>query len=44
MLYSLVYTCKRQNINPYEWLKNVLEKIQDYPINKQAELLAENIK
>jgi hypothetical protein len=42
MMYSLLLTCKRHDINPYEWLKNTLEKIQDYPVNKLADLLPEN--
>jgi transposase len=44
MMYSLLLTCKRHDINPYEWLKSTLEEIQDYPINKLADLLPENFK
>lgn len=44
MMYSLLLTSKRHDINPYEWLKNTLEEIQDYPINKLADLLPENFR
>jgi len=39
MLYSLLGTCKMHSIEPYTWLKNVLEKIATHPINKVRELL-----
>jgi transposase len=39
MLYSLLGTCKMHNIEPYTWLKNVLQTIADHPINKIHELL-----
>ena len=39
MLYSLLGTCKMHNIEPYQWLKNTLEKIAIHPINKINELL-----
>lgn len=39
MMYSLMGTCKLNNINPYEWLKDVLDKINGWPINKVSELL-----
>jgi transposase len=42
MMYSLLLTCKRHEINPYEWLKNTLAKIQKYPIEKIEDLLPEN--
>ena len=44
MMYSLLLTCKRQDINPYEWLNNTLEEIQDNPINTLADFLPENFK
>jgi hypothetical protein len=37
-------TCKKQDINPYEWLKSAFEAIQEYPINKLSDLLPENFK
>ena len=39
MLYSLLGTCKLQGVNPFTWLKNVLEVIPAHPINKIQELL-----
>ena len=39
MLYSLFGTCKLHGIEPYGWLKNVLQKIPSHPINKIQELL-----
>jgi transposase len=39
MLYSLLGTCKMHGIEPYQWLRNVLETIADHPIKKIAELL-----
>ena len=43
MLYSLFGTCKLHSIEPYGWLKNVLQKIPSYPINKIQELLPQHI-
>lgn len=39
MLYSLLGTCKLHGVNPFEWLKDTLQKINDYPINRIHELL-----
>ncbi|NME72825.1 IS66 family transposase [Flammeovirga aprica JL-4] len=39
MFYSFFATAKMQDIEPYQWLKNTLENIDDYPINKLEELL-----
>lgn len=39
MLYSLLGTCKMHGVEPYEWLRNVLEAIPNYPINRIEELL-----
>ena len=39
MIYSLLGTCKLNNINPYDWLTEVLAKISDWPINRIHELL-----
>jgi len=43
MFYSFFGTCKKNNVNPYEWLKKVLEAIPDYPANKLADLLPQNL-
>jgi transposase len=42
MIYSLLATCKKKDIEPTIWLTDVLGKIQDYSINKIEELLPEN--
>lgn len=39
MLYSLLATCRMNGIEPYTWLKNMLEKIPSHPINKIKDLL-----
>lgn len=39
MLYTLFGTCKINNINPYDWLKDVFTRLPTHPINKIAELL-----
>lgn len=39
MIYTLFGTCKINNINPYEWLKDVFTRIPTHPINKIADLL-----
>lgn len=44
MLYSLLGTCKVNNINPYNWLRDVFERIPTYPINKITDLLPHNWK
>jgi len=42
MLYSLLGTCKLHNINPFTWLKDVLQRIATHPINKIEQLLPQN--
>jgi transposase len=44
MLYSLLGTCKINNINPYDWLRDVFERIPSHSINKIQELLPHNWK
>jgi transposase len=39
MLYSLLGTCKMHGIEPYGWLKDVLTRIADHPVNRVPELL-----
>ena len=43
MFYSFFGTCKKNNINPYQWLKKVLEIIPDYRVNRLDELLPQNL-
>lgn len=42
MIYSLLATCKKHDLEPSIWLTDVLTKIQDQPISKIHELLPEN--
>jgi transposase len=44
MVYSLFATCKFHNINPYNWLKDVLERMHLYTTSNIAELLPHNWK
>ncbi len=37
--YTLIETCKLNGVNPEAWLAWVLERIQDYPVNRINELL-----
>ena len=39
MMYSFFGSCKKQNIEPFQWLKTTLEKISDHKANKLHELL-----
>lgn len=42
MLYSFLGTCKINGVNPFEWLRNTLEKIPTHPVNRIQELLPRN--
>ena len=44
MFYSFFGTCKRHRVNPWRWLKKVLELIPDYPANQLDDLLPQNLK
>ena len=44
MFYSFFGTCKKNDINPFEWLKKVLEIIPDYKVNQLSDLLPQNLK
>lgn len=44
MFYSFFGTCKKHNINPFDWLKDVLERIPMHKANKLDELLPQNWK
>lgn len=39
MLYSLLGTCKMHGINPFVWLRDILCRIPEYPINRIHDLL-----
>ena len=42
IMYSFFSSCKKQDINPFLWLKTVLKKLPDWPINQIEELLPGN--
>ncbi len=42
MLYSFTGTCKMSNVNPFEWLRDILSRMPNYPVNKLEELLPNN--
>jgi len=42
MFYSLLATCKNHQINPCNWLHDVLNRISTHPINRIKELLPQN--
>ena len=42
VIYSLLGTCTLNNVNPYDWLKDVFDKINSWPINRIHELLPHN--
>lgn len=44
MFYSFFGTCKRNDINPFDWLKDVLERIPQHKANKLDELLPQRWK
>ncbi len=44
MFYSFFATCKKNNVNPFQWLKKVLEVIPTYKVNKLVDLLPQNLK
>jgi len=44
IIYSLLNTCKKNNIEPYKWLHDILNRITDYPINQLENLLPNNWK
>ncbi len=44
MIYSLFATCRYHQINPYDWLKDVLEQLHLYTTSNMADLLPQNWK
>lgn len=41
-IYSLIETCKLNSIDPQAYLRSILARIADHPINRIAELLPWN--
>ncbi|UZR96301.1 transposase domain-containing protein [Chondrinema litorale] len=44
MMYSILGSCKLHQINPYEYLQDIFERLPEHPINKINELLPQNWK
>ena len=44
MMYSFFGVCKHHNINPFNWLLDVLDRINEHPINRINELLPQHWK
>jgi transposase len=44
MLYSFLGTCKINSVNPFEWLRYVLNVTPNHPVNKLNDLLPNNCK
>lgn len=44
MFYSFFGTCKKNDVNPFEWLRKVLEVIPEHKVNQLYELLPQNLK
>ena len=42
MLYSFLGTCKINDVNPFEWLRDILRRIPSHSVNKLEELLPNN--
>jgi len=42
MLYSFLGTCKINNVNPFEWLKDILRRIPSHSVNKLEQVLPNN--
>jgi hypothetical protein len=44
MLYSFFASCKTMGVNPWEWLRDVLQQIGSHPASRIEELLPGNLK
>ena len=42
MLYSFLGTCKINNVNPFEWLRDILRRIPSHSVNRLQQLLPNN--
>jgi transposase len=43
MMYSFFGTCKKNDVNSYQWLRKVLEVIPTYKVNRLTDLLPQNL-
>lgn len=44
MIYSFLGTCKQNDVEPFAWLKDVIDRIPDHKANRLMELLPQNWK
>lgn len=44
ILYSLIETCKRHDIDPFEYLRDVIDRVLTHPASRVAELIPSNWK
>jgi transposase len=44
MIYSFLGSCKKNNVNPFDWLTDVLNRLPDHKANRLKELLPQNWK
>ncbi|MDP2896811.1 MAG: transposase domain-containing protein, partial [bacterium] len=44
ILTSFIATCKRLEINPFTYLRDIFERISSHPMNRLEELLPDNWK
>ena len=44
MIYSLLSSCKKNEVDQYQWLKDVITRIPDCKLNQLDELLPANWK
>lgn len=42
ILYSLIETCKRHHVEPFAYLRDILDRIGDHPVNALYELFPQN--
>ena len=42
IVYSVIETCKRHGVDPFAYLRDVLDRIGDHPVNALEELFPEN--
>ncbi len=42
MIYSLLGTCKLNDVEPFSWLRDALTRLPDHPVNRLNELLPPN--
>lgn len=42
VMYSMIATCHLRGVDPFTWIKNVIDKAPDYPANRLEDLLPGN--